>query len=85
LRAGGDNRQASHSLLSVRFGGKQVTQQPTEPRDTETGVLLTLCGAVDDLEAAIEQTQNGLLADHCENALREVRKAMRMVVGGEGD
>lgn len=57
----------------------------TQPRDTETNVLRTLCGAVDDLEAAIEQTQNGLLADHCENALREVRKAMRMAVGGEGD
>ncbi len=55
------------------------------PRDTETSVLHRLCGAVDDLESAIEQTQNGLLADHCKNALREVRKAMRMAVGGEDD
>jgi hypothetical protein len=64
---------------------EQAKHEPTEPCDTETNVLRTLCGAVDDLEAAIAETRNGLLADHCENALREVRKAMRMAVGGEGD
>lgn len=54
-------------------------------RDTETGVLRSLCGAVDELEAAIKATRSGMIADHCENALREVRTAMRMAVGGEGD
>jgi hypothetical protein len=49
---------------------------------TETGVLRALAGAVDDLMAAREATKDGFTADHCDNALREIRKAMKIAIGG---
>lgn len=88
-------RWATERGLDVRIitSGKAVAQIGTEttndPKttdlDTETGVLRALCGAVDDLETAILATKNGLLADHCEDALQEVRVAMRMAIGGDNE
>lgn len=46
----------------------------------ETGVLRALAGAVDDLMAARHATKNGLLDDHCANALREIKIAMKMAI-----
>lgn len=30
-----------------------------------------------------EETPNGLVSDHCQNAIREVRSAVRWAIGGE--
>lgn len=47
----------------------------------ETQVLRHLADAVDALQAAASATGNGLVADYCINAQREINKALRCVIG----
>lgn len=49
---------------------------------TETATLRSLANAVDALENAKRDTKRGFIHDHCENALHEIRRAMRLAIGG---
>jgi hypothetical protein len=60
---------------------KTITTEDSEAV-TEPITLHCLANAMEALMAAKEKTEHGFLADYCENALREVRKAIGCMGNG---
>jgi hypothetical protein len=42
-----------------------------------------LVNALEDLMAAREKTDHGFVADYCDNAIKEVKNALRLYVGAK--